>query len=310
MEHDTFACQMRLLHLLTGNCHLTANDLCAQLSISHRTFFRYIHLFRASGFHVSLRAGIYSINLTSPLFAAVHDKWQLSPSEVDTISRLLRKAGDQDLGAMRLRQHMETVYGMAFSIPPEEWGPRQLLIANAETLAQAIREQRQAVLPAYESPHSQTRSDRLVEPYKLIENSASVRCYEVATAQCKTFKIARIGAPVELLPQAWEHRSDHTNYYTDLFGFSGESVHRVTLRLGPLAARILCEEYGVQETQFAIDTDGIHRLFSIGVCQYKGLERFVMGLLNDIEVVRGAEFLTHLRHAMRLGAKQLGLSVK
>lgn len=307
MQNDIFARQVRLLHLLTGNCDRSIDDICAQLLISQRTFYRYIRLFRATGFHISLNEGIYCINLSSPLFTVVREKNQFQPDQVATIRRLLLKAGDQDLGALRLRQHMETVYGVEFGGHASDREPRQLLMANADTLAQAIEEHRQALLPAYDSPHSHTLSDRLVEPYELLETPASVRCYEVATAQCKTFKIARIGGAVELLDQTWEHRSEHTNYYTDLFGFSGENIHHVTLRLGPLAARILCEEYGVREAQFALDADGVHRLFCVGVCEYQGLERFVMGLLNDVEVVRGTEFLAHLRQSVRSGARRLGI---
>lgn len=307
MQNDIFARQVRLLHLLTGNCSLGIDDICAQLRFSQRTFYRYIRHFRATGFHISLNEGIYCINLDSPLFTAVREKSRFQPAQVATIRRLLLKAGDQDLGALRLRQHMETVYGVEFDGLPSERDPRQLLMSNADALAQAIAEHRQALLPAYDSPHSHTLSDRLVEPYELLEAPASVRCYEVATAQCKTFKIARIGAPVKVLDQDWEHRSEHINYHTDLFGFTGEHIHHVTLRLSPLAARILCEEYGVKETQFAFDADGVHRLFCVGVCEYQGLERFVMGLLNDVEVVRGTEFLAHLRQSVRSGAKRLGL---
>ena len=181
---------------------------------------------------------------------------------------------------------------------------KKVILANqlsesTNLLQRAIRARRQVILHHYESPHRQTDSDRLVEPFRLLTATGSVRCYEPSTDTCKTFKIARIRGQVEVLKQHWEHTTEHVNYYTDAFGFSGEVRHRVVLRLTMLAAQVLCEEFGVKESQLLIDPEEpSHRIFHTHVCSPVGIGRFVMGLINDVEVVRGNELNDFIRQEL------------
>ena len=84
----------------------------------------------------------------------------------------------------------------------------------------------------------------------------------------------------------WEHREKHTNYFTDIFGFSSDKVSRVIIRLTNVARRILIEEYGVDESMFLVE-DGVHYLASLSVCNNKGAGRFFMGMLNEVEIIKG-----------------------
>lgn len=300
MNLNIFARQLQLVETLTGNYLLSVDDICQKLDISERTFYRYVHMLRDNGFYVDNHDGCYSISLDSPFYDSLATKLRPRPAEMDALCRLLRQAPADDLGAARLKRRMEALYDVTFTA--EDSTERLRLHHLANTLREAIRMKRQAVLHDYESPHSQTRTDRLVEPFKMIEDSRSVRCYEPASGMCKTFKIARIAGDVDMLTQPWQHQREHTHYYTDLFGFSGEHTHHVTLRLSPLAARILREEYGVKDSPLPPDGDGRHWLFSIGVCQYQGLARFVMGLMTEVQVVRGQGFKEYLKEQMQQAA--------
>ena len=98
---------------------------------------------------------------------------------------------------------------------------------------------------------------------------------------------------IEVLPQAWQYEREHRTYYTDMFGFSGETTYRIKLRLGYLSAHLLMEEYGVQAYQLVI-LDEKHWLFSTRVCSMQGIGRFVMGLCNDIEILEGTELKQYI----------------
>lgn len=304
MNLEIFSRQLRLFSLLAGNMQLTVKEVCRQVGISSRTFYRYIAMFRASDFEVSeARGGIYSIDFSSSFFNSFAEKMRLSHTEVQTLSALLERADPSLPGIQRLMQRMRTVYGVEF----DPGGTRVDALAheNTDTLMQAISRHQQAVLHDYDSPHSHTLGDRLVEPFQLLAQQRSVRCYEVESQQCKTFKIARIRQRVELLPQKWQWRGRHVSYHTDLFGFSAAETHRVVLRLGPLATRILMEEYGVRETQLVIDDDPSRRLFATSVCSLEGVGRFVLGLISDIEVVKGRDLQLWLHRQLRDAQRRL-----
>ena len=76
----------------------------------------------------------------------------------------------------------------------------------------------------------------------------------------------------------------HKPVFTDLFLFSGEERHHVSLHLGQLAHNLLVEEYPQAERH--ISEAGPHRwLFEADVASYMGIGRFILGLAEDIEIV-------------------------
>lgn len=302
MNLDIFARQMRLFTLLAGNLQYSVREICQQVGISPRTFYRYIALFRSQDFEVSEEHGIYSVDFSSAIFNHLTEKLRFTHSEVQTLCTLLERADPTDSGVQRLRQRMRTVYGVEFDATGVRISP--LLHENTDALSQAIAKHRQIVLHDYDSPHSHTTSNRLVEPFCLLPQQQSVRCYEVQSQQCKTFKIARMKSRIEVLDQHWQWRGRHISYYTDLFGFSGEEVHHIVLRLGSLATRILMEEYGVQDSQLVIDADNTHRLFATSVCSYDGVGRFVLGLISDIDIVKGQELQQWLHRQLQVALQK------
>jgi hypothetical protein len=74
--------------------------------------------------------------------------------------------------------------------------------------------------------------------------------------------------------------------------------------MGRLAMRVLMEEYGVEEHQFVI-TDDSHWLFSTLVCSYQGVGRFVMGLIQDIDIVDSPNFKEYLRRDLNILTEKL-----
>ena len=44
-----------------------------------------------------------------------------------------------------------------------------------------------------------------------------------------------------------------------------------------------------------IDSDDEHRIISLQVCSYQGIGRFVLGLLGEVEVLKGDDFKSYLR---------------
>jgi hypothetical protein len=96
-----------------------------------------------------------------------------------------------------------------------------------------------------------------------------------------------------MLDLLWCNESKHRHVYTDLFHFSGEEQSEVTLRLGRLSSHILKEEYPQAASLLQKDGDD-HWLFTVKVCSYQGIGRFVLGLMEDVEVVNSPDFVAFL----------------
>lgn len=70
------------------------------------------------------------------------------------------------------------------------------------------------------------------------------------------------------------------------------------------AANLLVEEYPLAE-QFMKKEDDNHWLFETEVCRYEGVARFVMGLMEDIDVLDSQEFKAFLQEKLQKIANKI-----
>jgi predicted DNA-binding transcriptional regulator YafY len=301
MELEKFERQLHLMEMLVGNTYLTVPQLCERTGLTRRSIYRYLDFFKTAGFDLVKHDGVYSIELSSPFISRISEKVRFTGTELEVLRRLLEQADKGNSAVQNLRMKLGSVYGMEIL---SDVKMDKLLAGNIDSLYEAIRNKRKAVLHDYYSPHSNTVANRLVEPFKFVHNSGEVRCFDINSMECKTFKLARIQRHVEVLNEKWEFGSKHITYYTDVFGFSGEKQYRVKLLLGRLAMRILMEEYGVEAHQLVI-VDDSHWLFSTLVCSYQGVGRFVMGLIKDIDIVDSPNFKEYLRADLNILTEKL-----
>jgi predicted DNA-binding transcriptional regulator YafY len=135
--------------------------------------------------------------------------------------------------------------------------------------------------------------NRIVEPFGFTTNYVQAWCYEPESGMNKLFKISRIGS-VELLDIEWQHEAQHAEGYIDIFRMTGFEQRRVQLRLGMLARNLLIEEYPLAERDIK-RLDSHHWLLDTKVCNYLGIGRFVVGLLDDVEIVDSPELKEYIR---------------
>jgi len=267
MRHEKLGRELKLMLFLLKDHNLTISEICTKFELSRRSFYYYMDFFREAGFHVEVeRKHFYRIRLDSPWF----DKMNASVSDLAFRARLdLSHQSDRNLLA---------VY-------------------------EAINNHRQVVLEGYASIHSNTVKDRRVEPYMLMNQYQEIRCYELESGMNKTFKLSRIGN-VQILDEPWSHESEHREIHTDAFLFSGDATTTVKLRMGRLAATLLREEHPMAECCITPDGDD-HWIASLPVCSYVGIGRFVLGLLDDIEILESEEFRQYLADKVSMMRKKL-----
>ncbi len=281
--------------MLTENHNYTVEDICSRQQISRRNFYYYLDFFRLAGFKVEHQKPFYRIRKDSPFFQKIDEIVHFTEDEAITMRHILDLTNDHSVQVERLRRKLDRLYDLQI-LDSVEIKEQQAHILSM--LYEAIKQQRTAKLVRYSSPHSNSISDRVVEPFLLMNGNREVRCYELSSGMNKTFKLSRM-QDVQLLDVAWEHSERHRQMFTDVFMFSGEQVFTVTLLLGRLATSILREEYPKAE-KFIEPFDANRWKATIPVSSFIGIGRFVIGLFEDIEVLGCDEFKNYLSEKIHI----------
>ena len=282
---------LKLMKLMAGNVNYTVDDLAERLDTSYRSIYRYIETFKRAGFVVhKLEGGVYKLGKESRYFKDISQLVHFTDEEAHIVNQLIEGLDDTNTLKQNLRKKLVTVYNctaMASSIV------KGRNAQNVNRLQEAIEERRRVVLVDYASSHAGVARNRVVEPFGFTTNYVQVWCYEPESAMNKLFKVARIGS-VEVLDELWQCANLHDSGYIDVFRMTGFEQHRVRLRLGMLARNLLVEEYPLAERDITATEDGAWMLDTL-VCNYKGVGRFVLGLLDDIEIIDSPEFESYIR---------------
>lgn len=286
MDQPKLERMLRLMKLMTGNVNYTVNDLAERLDTSYRSIYRYIETFKDAGFVVQkLDGGVYKLGKESRYFKEISQLVHFTDEEAHIVNQLIEALDDTNSLKQNLRRKLTSVYNctsMASSIV------RGKNASNVNRLLEAMNERRQVVLVDYASSHTGVVRNRLVEPFGFTTNYVQAWCYEPESGMNKLFKVSRIGS-VEVLDVEWQSAAHHAEGFIDVFRMTGFEQHRVMLRLGMLSRNLLIEEYPLAERDITSAGDK-HWLLDTMVCNYLGIGRFVMGLMDDIEVVDSPEF--------------------
>lgn len=293
---------LRLMKLMTGNVNYTVNDLAERLGTTYRSIYRYIETFKDAGFVVhKLDGGVYKLGKESPYFKDISQLVHFTDEEAYIVNRLIDGLDDTNMLKQNLRKKLTSVYNCTAVANCIVKGANA---QNVNHLVEAISEHRQVVLKGYASSHTGVVRDRVVEPFGFTTNYVQVWCYEPESGMNKLFKTARIGS-VEILSEEWQHAEDHNRGYIDIFRMTGFELQRVKLELGMLARNLLVEEYPLAERDIKPLGDG-RWLLDTEVCNYVGVGRFVMGLMDDISIVESPEFEAYIAENARKIVQLIG----
>ena len=220
MRHDKLERELNLLMLLTENHNYTVPDICDRIGISRRNLYYYLEFFRDAGFIVENNKPFYRIRKDSPFFKKIDAIIHFSEDEALTIRNILERVDDKGPQVQRIKQKLDRLYD--FRILNDEQ-LREQQAHNVSVIYEAIKLERCVMLKNYSSPHSNTRRNRIVEPFLFMNGNREVRCYEPASQMNKTFKLARIEEAV-MSDVNWSHKDRHKQVFTDIFMFSDEQL--------------------------------------------------------------------------------------
>ena len=282
--------------LLTENHRYDVESICERIGISRRMLYYYLESFRDWGFKVEKNGRIYSLDRESPFFKHLFETINFTEEEALTMLSILNKVEDHNAIVERLRRKLDRFYDLNILVNPQL---REQAAHHVSVLYDAIKRHRLVKIEGYSSPHSKSCTNRVVEPFLMMNNNNDVRCYELSSGMNKTFKVSRM-SNVVLLDLEWGNEAKHKQIFTDLFMFSGEERLPVKLKLDRLAYSLMVEEYPksvdfIREIHDESAENGDdapkYWLLSIEVASYLGISRFVLGLYSHVEIVDSPDFL-------------------
>ena len=282
---------LRLMKMMTSGNRYTVEELAERLDTSYRSIYRYIDTFKEVGFVVHKEEGaIYRLGKESPYFKDISQLIHFTDEEAHIVNQLIGALDDTNMLKQNLRRKLSSVYNCTSLANSIVKGKNA---ENVNHIIEAIEEHRQVILHDYSSSHTGSKRDRQVEPIAFTTNYVQIWCYDLSDGKTKLFNTARIGN-VEVLNSEWQHEAEHRCGYIDIFRNMGFEQKRVQLQLGVMAHNLLIEEYPLSERDLTL-VDDTHWLLNTMVCNYAGIGRFVMGLIDDIEIIDSPEFIDFLR---------------
>lgn len=279
----------QLIALLRQRPPKTIRFLAGLLESTDRTVYRYFNLLRALGFDLQAdERGRYFITASAD---GLEERFTSAESE------LLRTLVLSAAARNKLRDSiLKKLSIQSDQVLHTDHLVNARLSTLVQSLSHAIRDGRQVVLGRYHSAHSGAISDRLVEPIRFTDQYRSIAAFEVASARNKLYNLERI-TTVEVLPTPMAHRDLHSHEPTDVFGFTAQSGEpfQVQLLLGLRAYVLLREEYPL--IQGFLHQEGRSRWrLDAAVNDARPVVRFILGHLDDVEVLGSASFIGHLRN--------------
>jgi len=285
---------LRLIKMMTGNITYTVSDLSERLNISVRTIYRYIDTFREAGFIVKKRGDVFRLDKSSPYFKDISQLVHFTEEEAYILKSAIESIDESNLLKQNLKKKLYTVYDYKILADTVVHGKDA---TNVNMLIEAIENKQQVHLCNYSSAHSKTIRDRLVEPFAFTTNYIQMWAYDVEEKNNKLFNIRRI-ENVRLLPQSWQYANEHKSGEIDIFRISSFEQIPIKVKLNLLAANLLIEEYPLSE-KYLTKTSDNEWILETKVCSFEGVGRFIMSLLQDIEIIKPEKLKIFIRKKLQ-----------
>lgn len=294
MEQQRIDRLFRLMGLMLSCRRYTAVELGERVGLHKRSIYRYINCLRDAGFCVVRRDQCYSLARDWGLMKEIRQTLYFTDEEAGVFYRMLMGMDEGSPMKLSLRSKLEDSYNCT---PLAEMTYDRNLGRIINCLCDAIRERHRVLLKGYRSLSGGPASDRVIEPFAFMRGYVGVWGYDTERHAVSTFRTKCIGKVVDL-EQPWENAGIHKKGYEDVFRSAGSLRKRIRLRLGTKACNLLLEEYPLSERYLTPISDD-RWVLDIEVASYRGACRFVLGLLDDIEILDSPDFEDYIYDFLR-----------
>ncbi len=277
----------QLINYLRAEPAKSVRSIESFLNTSERTVYRYLDLLKDLGFNIER-------DVNNKMFIAASSDIDLipfTPQEADYLKKLILSTGKENQLAQsvlqKVQQSSEIQIGADFLFKAH-------LSKIVEQISVAIIEGKQLLIKGYSSANSQSISDRLVEPTCFTDNYDAVSAFEISTNLNKYFNIERMSS-VQVLDIPMEHESKHEFNKPDIFGFQDKSMDKeIEIEMSMRVYLLLKDEYPMSAAFIKSIPDTGKYYFKANVQSFKAPGRFVMGFLEEIQVIGSDDFIKYM----------------
>jgi predicted DNA-binding transcriptional regulator YafY len=271
---------LRLMKMMSGSVNYSIDELSDKLDMSVRTIYRYIDTFKNAGFAVTKMYGnIYRLGKMPKNAPDLDRLIYFSEEEAMLVNGLIDSLSPTNSLKANLKDKLSVIYN---STSIADYISDKSNAASIEALGEAMRERRKAVLRNYESGHSHTIRDRLVEPFGFTSDYVELWAYDLEDGRNKVFKVSRI-EEVSVLEDEWTCEDQHHIQGRDIFHISGDDPQRIVLQLSVRAKNLLFEEFPLARKD--CHREGSAWILDTQVYGFAGVCRFVAGLAEEVKII-------------------------
>jgi len=286
----------QLINYLRAEPAKSVRSIESFLNTSERTVYRYLDLLKDLGFNIER-------DVNNKMFIAASSDIDLipfTPQEADYLKKLILSTGKDNQLAQSVLQKVQQSSEIQI-------GANSLFKAHlakiVEQISVAIIEGKQLLIKGYSSANSQSITDRLVEPTSFTDNYDAVSAFEISTNLNKYFNIERMSS-VQVLDIPMQHETKHEFLKPDIFGFQDKSMDKeIEIEMSMRAYLLLKEEYPMSTAFIKPIPDTGKYYFKANVQSFKAPGRFVMGFLEEIQVIGSEEFRSYIQKLINKDAE-------
>jgi len=284
---------LQYLLYLSGPFPRSKADILCRFDMQERDLYRCNLKLKDAGFIVDLFEEGYLLRKSNQEGKTLSDLFHFSEEENFLLAKVIDKLHDENPLKESLRSKLYSVYDYKYLPKPTILTNKEGIIAD---IIDSIRNKEQLVLMAYRSSNSGFIRDRLVEAFELQSDFSSFWCYEPESRQCKLFMTRRVDQ-IKKLGIPWQFESEHQAPFTDAFRMSSLHKTNIRLSLSLRAANLMIEEYPLTQTFLKPVTDNEWQ-FDGWVCGFDGIGRFIMGLAEDVKIIKTNELSLFIKNRM------------
>ncbi len=282
MELKELKNEIILLSMLASSTEWTIDDIANRISKSKSTVYKHIHALEEMKFEIEpIKAGVYELLDVPKGIVDFKNLVYFTEEQAHIVHDTISSMNNANEMKGSLLRSLAKIFSRTNL---SEFTFRKESSRDIARLREAIRDRKKVILKKYSSSNSGAVRDRLVEPFRLMDNYIDIWAFDLESGQNKIFRISRIGKVV-ITDESWTEERWHEEMEADCFRCYGKDWERVILRLNTRAKNLLAEEFPSALADLEPKGDGW--ILDTKVRSMKGIGRFVIGVGKDVEIIAG-----------------------
>jgi proteasome accessory factor C len=294
-EHRRLFRIFQVIARLRSPLGCSKQELAEDYDVDVRTIERYFKLLRELGFDIVRVKNVrrYKIENLKHGNIKPEDLIVFTLEEASAVKDALLKS--KITGPLQ-KSLLDKLYALTDLDELSETLYKQSVSKNISDIRFAIKNHQQVILQKYQSVSSNEVSERVVEPLRFHAYYRYLIAWEVESQMIKQYKTERITG-VKLTGLPYRYKEKHAQVRVDIFGMSGTNPIPVKLYLSRRARLLMEEEF--PEASLYLKTKRGMDYFDGEVFSLEGIGRYILGLIDEIEVTAPKALKDYVRNKIR-----------